>query len=56
MTEVNTSIDANGKEMRFLGVGDHGMSDNLITRQPGRPCAFFPKGEYAGQLKREKGK
>ena len=56
MTEVNTSIDANGKEMRFLGVGDHGMSDNLITRQPGRPYAFFPQGEYAGQLKREKGK
>jgi len=32
------------------------MSDIVIMRQPGRPCSFFPQGEYAGQLKREKGK
>jgi hypothetical protein len=32
------------------------MFDNMITRQPGRPCAFFLKREYAGQLKREEGK
>ena len=24
------------------------MSDNLMTRQPGRPRVFFPQGEYAG--------
>ena len=55
MKEVNTSINATGKEMRFPGVGDHGMSDNVIMRESGRPCVFFPQGEYAGQPKREKG-
>ena len=33
--------------VRFPGVRDHGMYDNLITRQPGRPRAFFPQGKYA---------
>ena len=32
------------------------MSDIVITRQHGRPSVSFPKGEYARQLKREKGK
>lgn len=26
---------------RFLGVGDHGMSDSKTTRQPGRSCRCF---------------
>jgi len=33
--------------VHFLGVRDHGMFDNMITRQPGRPRALFPQGEYA---------
>ena len=33
--------------VHFLGVRDHGMFDNVITRQPGRPRALFPQGEYA---------
>jgi len=40
----------------FSGVRDQGMLDIMITRQPGRPCAFFLQREYAGQLKREEGK
>ncbi len=31
-------------DARFLGVGDRGMSDIVIMRQPGRPCVFFWKG------------
>jgi len=38
IVEVNTSIDTKWQgDACFSGVGDHGMSDIGIMRQPGRP-------------------
>ncbi len=55
--EVNTSTAVTWQgDVCFLGVRDHGMSDIVITRQPGRPCVSLEVREYAGQLKREEGK
>jgi len=44
------------RRVHFPGVGDHGMSDTGMVRQPGRPCTCFHGREYAGRPKREEGK
>ena len=40
--EVNTVNSATGKAVALLPrVGNHGMSDNMIRREPGRPGVSF---------------
>jgi hypothetical protein len=55
--EVKMDINATWQgDVRFPGVGDHGMSDNLNMRQPGRPRVSSWKGSMPEQPKREKGR
>jgi len=42
--EVNMVTPAMARDDHFLGVGDHGMHDTVIIRQPGRPWTRFRSG------------
>lgn len=45
IVEVNTDGSAMAWTGRFPGVGDHGMHETAMRRQPGRPWSCFQGGE-----------